>query len=208
MAGAQLGRAGDTRGPDPPFRKSGLGRCQIYIITNQNTIGWGLFCLLPGARDAQTLMTSGLNLFENLDKSSTAWVANAPSPPRSCLQPELLLKELTLSTRPRAPCGLSIPRPLILVISAKCKVLWSPVLKGMHIPAENRSASQGLILPGPLLCLPHPFLSQHLNIITEYTTQICPNLARLKTLLPYSETMNFPTLTLHLGWKGGRRSPS
>lgn len=102
-------------------------------------------------------------------RPSTTWAANTSVGPQSCLRPELALKELTLSTRPLDPLGLLIPRPLILVISVKCKVPWSPILKGMHI-LRDRPASQGLILSCPLLCPPpYPFLSQSLITITMCT---------------------------------------
>ena len=103
-----------------------------------------------------------------MDRLSTAWAANASVGPQSRLRPELALKELTLSMCPLDPMGLLIPRPLILVISVKCKVLWSSILKGMYI-LRDRPASQGLILSCPLLGLPHPFLSQNLIIITKCT---------------------------------------
>lgn len=46
------------------------------------------------------------------------------------------------------------PRPLILVIRAKCRALWSPVLKGMHIPQRTT------LLPRDPSCHAHPFLAQ------------------------------------------------
>lgn len=102
-------------------------------------------------------------------RPSTTWAANASVGPRSCLWPELALKELTLGTRPLDPLGLSIPRPLILVISVKCKALWSPILKGVHILRDCPASQERLILSCPLLCPPNPFLSQSPIIITKCT---------------------------------------
>ena len=102
-------------------------------------------------------------------RPSTTWAANASVGPRNCLWPELALKELTLGTRPLDPLGLSIPRPLILVISVKCKALWSPILKGVHILRDCPASQERLILSCPLLCPPNPFLSQSPIIITKCT---------------------------------------
>lgn len=70
------------------------------------------------------------------------------------------------------PCGVSIPRPLILVISAKAETQWPPVLKGMGLLTEHYSAS--LTLPLQPLCLPQPLCrqTQHPNIIAERATQM------------------------------------